>query len=104
MGDTDRELRRLQAWFAGASNGDIARLARELFPGEDARAAHLRAATLRLYALRMEPTEWSDLLLHGRPALIAVDSHDAALLHELVLRCGARVEAGLRFRFDAPAM
>lgn len=91
------ELRRLQAWLAAASNASIARLARELFPGEDDRTACLRAAALRLYALHMEAEEWLQFLLHGRPAMIAIDPHGRALLHELVTRCGARSEGPPRF-------
>jgi hypothetical protein len=77
------ELMHLQARLAAAANDEIRRLARALFPDAPPRTADLRVATLRLYAIRMTTEEWLAFILHGEPAAIVIDLHDAALLAEL---------------------
>lgn len=77
------ELTQLQGRLAAASNDELRRLARALFPDVPARTADLRAATLRLYAIRMTSDEWLAFILRGEPAAIVIDPHDAALLAEL---------------------
>jgi hypothetical protein len=82
------DLREIQTALACASNGDLLRLGRALYPGEPERVAGFRAAALRLYAIRMTAEEWSELVLRGAPAVIMVDESDAALLGELLRHAG----------------
>lgn len=76
-------LGRLQRRIAGAANDELRRLGRRLFPAADERRAGLRAAALRLYAIRMSADEWAAFVLRGEPAAIVIDLSDAALLAEL---------------------
>lgn len=78
-----RELERARSWLARASNQEILRLGALLFPGRSPRGAYVRAAALRLYALRLSPGEWQAFLLDQSPAAIVVDAHDLALLAEI---------------------
>jgi hypothetical protein len=92
------ELEILRERLAGASDAELAALAREIFPGIPQPVARLRAAALRLYALRLEPGEWAGLLRHGEPAVIVVDDQEAALVAALLEQDPEAVDRGpLRF-------
>lgn len=77
-----------QARIACATDAELAELGRLLFPDAPTDRARVRAAVLRLYAIRMDPEEWCAFLEAGTPAALLLDAQDLAILGELVRREG----------------